>query len=112
MAIICAVVGQLILKKGMGKREVSIRLKSVFRDVFRLYWDALIIVGLFFYCLSALLWLVALSKVDLSYGYPLVSVNYVLVALASKFIFKERISYKRWLSILVIVLGVVVLAIS
>jgi drug/metabolite transporter (DMT)-like permease len=58
----------------------------------------------FFFATS--LWLVALSKIELSYAFPLLSSGYVIVAVLSMVFLKERISWMRWTAILIISLGV------
>jgi uncharacterized membrane protein len=56
--------------------------------------------------LSSIFWLVVLSRIELSLVYPMVSIAYVLVAIASWLFFKENVTLVRWLGILVIVMGV------
>ena len=68
--------------------------------------------GVFLYGVSALFWLVTLSRVELSFAYPIVSVSYILVAFGSKICFKERISAMRWMSIVIICAGVFLMFLS
>jgi multidrug transporter EmrE-like cation transporter len=51
-----------------------------------------------------------LQKLDLSYAYPLVSIGYVLVCVLSAVFFHERVDRNRWLAILVIGSGVILIA--
>jgi len=116
---ICLVVGltgQILLKKGMNKiGEVTLfskgmlNLVKTIRGMFTNVW---IIFGVLLFGGSTLLWLVILSGLDLSYIYPMVSLNYVLAALSSKIFFKERISKMRWLSLGIIILGVILVSLS
>jgi drug/metabolite transporter (DMT)-like permease len=55
---------------------------------------------------GTMLWMVALSHMDISYAFPLVSASYVLVAVLSRLLLKESIPWQRWLAIAVISLGV------
>lgn len=64
--------------------------------------------GLAFYGVSTLLWIYALRSVELSYAYPLISLGYVLVFIASYFLFHETISPLR-LGGLVLILGGIIL---
>ena len=57
-----------------------------------------------------LLWIKVLSKVELSYAYPMVSLGYVLVMIFSYFLFKENITPLRIAGVLFIILGVVLVA--
>lgn len=50
--------------------------------------------------------LALLSRADLSYVLPVTSVSYVLIAIVGQWVLHERISLARWLGILVISLGV------
>ena len=59
---------------------------------------------------ATVLWLFGLRRVDLSYAYPLVSFGYVLVTVLAALLFAEKISRTRWMAIVVICLGVVLIA--
>ncbi|MBU2638623.1 MAG: EamA family transporter [Nanoarchaeota archaeon] len=113
IGILLGAAGQLLLKKGMTSQgKVNIRLKSIIKDMFNLYFRRYIIFGGLIFILSLALWTIVLSKLDLSYAYPLVSANFVVVSLLSKLFFKEKISRFRWLSIFVILIGVVLVTMS
>jgi multidrug transporter EmrE-like cation transporter len=56
---------------------------------------------------ATLLWLAAIQRADISYAYPLLGAGYVLVTLLAKWLLSERISVLRWISIVVITAGVV-----
>ncbi len=56
------------------------------------------------------LWLLGLQRVDLSYAYPLVSFSYVLVSILASLFLHERVGRDRWLAIVVICLGVMLIA--
>jgi uncharacterized membrane protein len=65
--------------------------------------------GLALYALASLFWMLAIAQKDVSFLYPLTSVNYVLVVTGSLFIFHEVVSLRRWMGVAFIVLGVVLL---
>ncbi|MEK6864326.1 MAG: EamA family transporter [Nanoarchaeota archaeon] len=113
IGIMLGAAGQLLLKKGMIKHgKVSIKLKSALKDLFNLYFHRYIIIGGLLFIISLGLWTIVISKLDLSYAYPIVSINYVIVSLFSKMFFKEKITKYRWLSIFVILIGVVLVTLS
>jgi undecaprenyl phosphate-alpha-L-ara4N flippase subunit ArnE len=60
--------------------------------------------------LSSIFWLVVLSRMELSLVYPMVSVAYVLVALASFLLFKENVTLVRWAGIMTIIMGVALIS--
>ena len=74
--------------------------------------EKFVVIGLSIYLISVVLWLIVLSKVDLSYAYPTLSISYVLTALLSRSFFKENVSKFRWLSIIIISIGVVMVVYS
>jgi len=59
--------------------------------------------------LGLVFWLMVLAKVDLSLAYPLLSINYIVVLLGARFLFKESIPLHRWLGVAIILLGISVL---
>ena len=65
-------------------------------------------------CFSAAtsLWLVALSKLNISYAFPLLSAGYVLVAVLARVFLKEPVSGRRWSGIAVICAGIIVIALT
>ena len=69
-----------------------------------------LIAGLALYGVSTLLWIYALRTVELSYAYPLISLGYILVFIASYFIFHESISVLRLGGLVLILSGIVLVA--
>lgn len=69
-----------------------------------------IVLGLFLYGISTIIWIIALKKVELSYAYPMVSLGYVFVFIASYFIFHEPINWLRIGGMLFILAGITLVA--
>ena len=116
VSLLIGLTGQLMLKKGMTHiGEVTLfskGLKNLFRTVWQMFTNKFVIAGVLLFSCSTLLWMVILSGLELSYIYPMVSLNYVLTAIGSKMFFKENITKARWLSIAVIIVGVVLVSSS
>ena len=55
---------------------------------------------------AALVWILVLSRTQISYLYPFMALSYVIIALGSLLLFKEDISALRWGGIVVICAGV------
>jgi multidrug transporter EmrE-like cation transporter len=68
-----------------------------------------IICGLVFYFVSAGLWIAALTRVDITVAYPMLSMGYVIAAVAAWHLFGEQLTTMRLLGIGVILVGVVIL---
>ena len=100
----CAVGGQLSLKRGMN------RTGRVSRTSGSLDWRSGaggILSGLSFYGVSTVLWLYALSRVELSYAFPFLSLAYLAIMLGARFGLAESLPRHRILGSAFIVLGVI-----
>lgn len=107
ISILLGALGQICLKRGMQQvGEVDITLATALRVA----TNILVLLGLGLYGLSSIFWLGVLSRLDLSYSYPLLAINFVLVPLLSQLFLGERVPSLRWLGILVICGGVVLSA--
>jgi drug/metabolite transporter (DMT)-like permease len=69
----------------------------------------LVIGGLLIYFLGTICWMTAVAQKEISFLYPLTSVNYVMVAGTSILFFHEVISLRRAIGVFVIVLGMVLM---
>lgn len=110
--ILLGAIAQVLLKKGMKENQVQLSLKGLFSTLFKMYTNKFVFLGSLIYTLSTLIWIGIISKVELSYAYPMVSLNFVIVAILSKIFFKEQVTKVRWLSIFLIISGVVILSFS
>jgi len=107
--IVLNVLGHVFLKAGMNKiGGISpVQLLSNFTKVFS---TPFVILGLFCYVFSVGMYMVVLSKTHLSYAYPLLtSLAYIFIILVSWQIFKEPFSTLKWLGILLIFVGVILI---
>jgi multidrug transporter EmrE-like cation transporter len=105
-------VAQLLLKAGaraIGSVSMtsSASLVSAVMGAATQPWIAL---GLLCYFVSAGLWVVALTRVDVTIAYPMLSLGYVIAAVFAWQLFGEQLTAMRVLGILIILVGVVVLA--
>ena len=55
---------------------------------------------------SVVFWILALSRVDVSIAYPMLSVGYIVTALAGWLLFSEALGPARVAGILIIIAGV------
>lgn len=102
------VVGQFFLKRGMTIVGDTLT-GSPFQFFFKAFTSPFVLGGLAFYVVSLLIWLVVLSKVDLSLAYPLISLSYVFVILVSWLFLGESINLLRILAVVFIMIGVILL---
>jgi multidrug transporter EmrE-like cation transporter len=65
-----------------------------------------ILAGLACYVVSVVFWILALSRVDVSIAYPMLSVGYIVTAVAGWLLFAESLSVTRVAGIFIIIAGV------
>jgi drug/metabolite transporter (DMT)-like permease len=112
VAVVISVLGQVSLKVGMNQVGAidAGSLARPMETLMQVFSTPLVWLGLSCYGVSALLWLVVLSRLDLSYAYLMLASMYVLIPLVSWLFLGERIPPMRWLGMVVVVLGVVIVA--
>jgi len=66
--------------------------------------------GLTCYVVSVVVWILALSRVEVSIAYPMLSIGYVVNAGLAWFLFGEAVGPQRLAGIAVIIIGVVIVA--
>lgn len=102
---------QLMLKAGTNALGVLIEAgNNIFVSLFRIVFEPHIFAGLSCYVLSVGVWIIALSRVDVSIAYPMLSIGYVVNAVAAWYLFGEPISVLRVTGIFVIIVGVCLVA--
>ena len=98
---------QLALKKGMSTiGHFQFSMENMVPVAMRVAVNPFVIMGLICYVVSVVVWLMVLSRVEVSYAYPLLSVGYIVTAFAGKYLFGEALTPVRWAGILVICFGV------
>jgi uncharacterized membrane protein len=111
IAITLGAFGQISLKYGMKQFGAlgapgSSMLVGLARAVITPY----VLLGLCLYAVSSAFWLVVLSKWALSYAYPMIATNYLLVVLLSRAFFRENVLPLQWIGIVLMVTGLVLVA--
>ena len=89
--------GMVLFKKASG--EIS--------NIFKLIINYKFILGAFLNFIGVLIFVYALRFGDLSTLYPMAGLNYVWVALFSKFHLKEKVNGYKWAGISMILLAVI-----
>ena len=69
-----------------------------------------ILSGLGCYAVSVVVWIMALSRVEVSLAYPMLSIGYVVNAVAAWYLFGEALSAQRMIGIGTIIVGVFLMA--
>ena len=100
-------IAQLLLKAGtntVGHFEFS--MANALPVGWKLATEPHIVGGLACYVVSVVVWIMALSRVQVSIAYPMLSVGYVVNAIAAWYLFGEAVTPMRLTGIAVIIVGV------
>jgi drug/metabolite transporter (DMT)-like permease len=112
VAIICGVSGQITLKIGMtaaGRIDAEALSRPVQTAIATL-GNPLVLGGLGFYVLGAVAWLTVLSRVPLSYAYPILAASYAITPILAWLVLNESVPSLRWMGIGTICLGVLLVS--
>lgn len=102
---------QLLLKAGTNAvGAITIERATILTTAFRVLTQWPVIAGLACYVISVGVWIVGLSRVDVSIAYPMLSLGYVVNALAAYWLFGEMIGPLRMAGIVLILAGVFLIA--
>jgi drug/metabolite transporter (DMT)-like permease len=107
ICILAGAAGQIFWKEGMsGMGRISgmgelLQVKTMW-DIFT---NKFIIFGVILYAVSVFLWLGAMSTLDVSFMYPLLSLGYIVTAILAFVFIGENITLLRWAGIVVIIAG-------
>lgn len=103
---------QLLLKAGTNALGGAIHLtmSNWFQTFIKVVTQAPILGGLACYGISLVVWIIGLSRTDVTIAYPMLSLGYVVSAFGAWMFLGEAVSPQRLAAIGVIVVGVVLLA--
>lgn len=104
-------VAQLLLKAGTNAvGHFHFTAENVIPVGWQMATQPYILGGMVCYAVSLVVWIMALSRVEVSIAYPMLSVGYVLNAIAAWYFFGEAVSVTRLIGIGVIIIGVYIVA--
>ena len=102
---------QLFLKHGMNKTgEFAFSAQSILQTLPKVLLNPFIVLGGLTLVFSMGLHLLALSRVDISFAYPFLSISYVIVLVAGYFLFGEAINAYRIAGVALICVGTAFIA--
>ncbi|CAB1243912.1 SMR family transporter [Clostridium sp. MT-14] len=110
ISVFLGAMGQVLVKYGAVNLQLDFTLKYLLPSILSILKNIPVMCGIVSYGLSFLLWIKILSKVELSYAYPMVSLGYIIIMLFSYFIFKENITLMRILGVGFIIVGVILVS--
>jgi len=111
-SVACSSIAQLALKMGMSNPVITQILdKGEWKQIaFAIGLNPWVISGLSLYFFGALIWLLVLARVELSFAYPFVGLGFIMTMLLGRFVLGDDLSLQRILGTLIIVTGVLLIA--
>jgi len=98
---------QLLLKAGTNVIGVITLTRDNWWDtLWRMGTQGHFVAGVVCYMVSLVVWIMGLSRVPVSVAYPMLSLGYVINAVAAYYLFGEAVTATRWLGIGFIIVGV------
>jgi len=98
---------QLLLKAGTNAvGHFDFTAQNVVPVGIKLAFEPHILGGVGCYVVSLVVWIMGLSRVDVSVAYPMLSIGYVLNALAAWYLFGESLTAQKLIGIGFIIVGV------
>lgn len=114
VSVLFALGGQFALKSAMDRvgRIGTAQVSAAGDTIMRAAKEPRLWVGLGLFGISALFWLVVLSRTPLSVAYPFVGITYILVVIISRVFLHEHVPALRWVGVLVVALGIALVGFS
>jgi len=110
LSISTGVAGQTAIKLGVSQPQAVGNTSTLFSLVTLILGSPWVLLGLTLYGIGAVAWIAVLARLDLSLAYPLLALNFVLITLSSRLILGEVVPTMRWVGMLVICAGIVIVA--
>lgn len=112
VAIISGAIAQISLKRGVENLKDKYEINQLLNPINfakALFTSPLLLIGLMLYIIGFVVWIAALTKLDVSFMYPMLALAYVLVAVLAAVFLKEEITLLRWTGIALVTIGAILL---
>ena len=110
-SILMSSTAHVLLKKGaMSVAAISASNQSLLTNIWVTASNPWVIGGMSLHVSALVVWMWALSRVDISFAYPFLAVGYVIVSLLAWQWLGENITQSRLLGMVIIIIGITVLS--
>ncbi len=111
LGVLLNAIAELLLKQGMLRvGGFGLDLATLSAIAPKVATNPYVWAGLVSYVVSVAVWLVVLSRVDVSYAYPMVGLGYVFATVVAWSVFHENVSLTRVAGMLVVCAGIYIIA--
>lgn len=110
-SILMSSTAHIFLKKGMMTHALNaIKSDGIISLVWTVGTNPWVMGGMFLHVSALVVWLWALSKVDISFAYPFLALGYVLVSAMAWLWLGEELNQVKIIGMIVIIIGILILA--
>lgn len=112
ICVFAGAMGQICWKHGMTSMDKINEIDDLLQleTIFNIFTNKYIMLGLVLYGSAFILWLGAMSTLDISFMYPMLSLAYVITAILAFVFIGENITVVRWAGIALVVAGCFLIA--
>jgi drug/metabolite transporter (DMT)-like permease len=108
ISIIFGSCGQIFMKK--GTLTIGVITKVNLQIIYKIITSSWILLGLFMYGIGSFAWIISLSRLDLSYLFPINALGYIIVSFLGYLLFKEQVTVLRISGLIFVCIGVALIA--
>lgn len=111
ITIIFTVYSQLIMRWQVsvaGEIPSALLDKVIF--IINLLMKPWVLSGIISTFLAGVSWMLAMTRFEVSYAYPFVSLNYILILIASTILFNESLSLNKLIGSVIVISGIIIIA--
>ena len=111
LGVLLNAAAQLLLKAGTNAiGHFTFSTENILPIGMKIASEPHILGGLACYGVSVVVWIMALSRVEVSIAYPMLSIGYLVNAIAAWYLFGEAVTIMRMTGIGIIIIGVYIVA--
>ena len=108
-SVLCTVFGQIVVKWQVSKAgALPETLSQKIPFLLKLVLNPWVMTSMAAGFLALVCWLAAMTKFELSYAYPFMSLAFVLVLILSAILFHEAVTLPKVLGVLLVISGIIV----
>lgn len=114
VSVFLATAGHLTLKAAMNDvgRIGTAEVRSPGETIARAAKEPKLWAGLFLFGISAVFWLIVLSRVSLSIAYPFAGLTYIVIVALDRLVLEQPVPSLRWIGVAAIAIGIALVGIS
>jgi multidrug transporter EmrE-like cation transporter len=108
LSVLFGITGQLLLKKATIGNRLSFDQANLLQSLLQLALNPYLLSWFLCGGISAALWILVVSKFELSFAFPVsMTLSYLLILILSWLIFNENMNLTRWVAVVLMCGGVI-----